>query len=131
MPARISLVVTSLCMVGAAALATAPGAAAGDGETDRGGCRGDSTSSYRLRVSADGNGRLTVVGSVFSEDDDVWEWRMRHNDDFSAKGEVRAKDADRSFRISRSMIDLGGADDIEFRAENTANGVICKGEVIF
>ena len=66
---------------------------------------------------------------VFSEDDDVWEWKLKHNDDVSAKGTVKARDADRSFRIIRDMVDFSGTDDIDFRGENTVTGEVCRASV--
>jgi len=117
-------------VLGVAALATAPFAAARDGEeVDRGAC---SDSSWkRLRVVVDGNGRLDVIGSVWSDDEDLWTWRMLHDGDVSANGEVRAKDADRSLRIRRSMINFAGPDHIVFRAMNSRTDEVCRAEVDF
>jgi hypothetical protein len=121
-------------VLGAAALAGAPGALASDGETakDVDSCQGSST--YKLKVTLlDGNSsRLQVVGAVFSSDDDVWSWKLRHDGDLSAAGEVRARDdIDRSFRVSRTMINFDGNDNVVFRAENNRSGEVCKGEVSF
>lgn len=122
-------IVLSLAL-SAAALTFAPGALASDGGTakDVDDCSGPST--YKLRVLLDENDRLDVVGVVWSNDDDLWAWKFRHNDDLSAKGDVRANgDADRSFRIQRSMYDLPGTDNVVFRAENLRTGEVCRGEV--
>lgn len=84
------------------------------------------TSVVKLRAVDAGNGVIQVSASVFSEDDDTWDWRMRHNGDLSYKGTVKAKDADRSFRIVREMADFSGVDDIAFRAQNNATNEICS-----
>ncbi|MBC9733862.1 hypothetical protein [Nocardioides marmotae] len=89
-----------------------------------GNCQGDSR--VKLRTTLMTNGEIEVVGVVFSDDDDLWSWKFKHNDDFSFMGDVRAKDADRSFRIVRFMIDLGGPDDVLFRAQNQKTGEACK-----
>jgi len=119
-------------VLGAAALNSAPvlasdGGAAKDNGPVRTRC--ELGSSVRLNIKPiDGNGdRFNVIGAVFSDDDDVWVWTMRHNGDVSAQGDVRARDdIDRSFRISRSMLDYYGLDDIAFRAENQRTGEVCK-----
>ena len=84
------------------------------------------TSDVKLKAEPDGTGVITVTAVVFSQDDDVWDWRLKRNDEVSAKGSVKAKDADRSFRIIRSMVDPAGTDDIGFRAQNTATGEVCS-----
>jgi hypothetical protein len=125
MSPRSILVVTLSSVLGAAALAIAPFAVAGDDDgVARGAC--SQTSTKRLRVVPDEEGRLDVIGVVWSQDDDLWEWRMTHDGDISARGEVRADgDADRSFRIKRSMLDFPGTDVIAFKAENTRTGETC------
>mgnify|MGYP003705466435 CR=1 FL=1 len=92
-------------------------------------CKGSSTADVWLRVEPDGAGRFDVYGTVYSDDSDVWSWRMLHNDDLSYKGEVQASDNEKSFRIQRSMVDLAGVDDIVFRAANTATDEVCRAEV--
>lgn len=86
-------------------------------------------SRVRVRATVLDDGAIEAVGVVFSDDDDLWEWKFKHNDDFSAMGEVKAKDADRSLRIVRTMVDVSGPDDIFFRAENNRTGEVCKLEV--
>ncbi|WP_460737302.1 hypothetical protein [Nocardioides ginkgobilobae] len=87
------------------------------------------TSSVKLKAEPENNGLIKVTAVVFSEDDDKWDWKMKHNDDTSAKGSVQAKDADRSFRIIRDMADFTGTDYIDFRAENTATGEVCRASI--
>ncbi|WP_341927381.1 hypothetical protein [Nocardioides psychrotolerans] len=113
-------------VLGVAALVTAPFAAArDDGEVvDRGAC--SDGSQKRLRIIPDDEGRLDVIGVVWSDDEDLWEWRMTHDGDFSAKGEIRAKDSDLSLRVRRSMLDFPGIDNVAFRAENTRTGEVCR-----
>ncbi|WP_143099774.1 hypothetical protein [Nocardioides psychrotolerans] len=116
-------------VLGVAALVTAPFAAARDDDgVDRETC--SVSSSTRLRVDSDGDGRLVVIGVVWSDDEDVWEWRMLHDGEFSARGETRAKDADRSLRIRRLMIDFTGSDVVVFRAENMRTREVCRVDVV-
>jgi hypothetical protein len=129
---RSPAIVLSL-VLGAAALA-APGALARDGGTAKDGVERkscDGPSDVRLRVGlVEGNiDRLDVVGAVFSADDDVWAWRLRHNGELSAQGEVRARDdVDRSFRVTRTMFNFAGVDNVVFRAENQRTGEVCRVE---
>ena len=125
---RSPAIVLSLAL-SAAALALAPWAQASDGGTvkDDDPCSAGSTN--RLRVSLDDDGRLQVVGVVWSGDDDYWQWKFKHNGDVSASGAVKANDNDdasRSFRIVRTMVDLAGTDGITFRAENQNTGEVCR-----
>ena len=101
-----------------------------DVEASKVGCRGGSTSDVKVKaVLNQAEGTITVTGVVFSDDDDVWDWRMLHNGSVSARGTVKAKDADRSFRIVRDMIDFSGVDNIGFRADNTVTGEVCRANV--
>jgi hypothetical protein len=126
-----------------AALVSAPGAFAGEGETakiDRraaepepefGLC--DGASRVKVRVEADTDGRLEVVGVVFAEGEDTWSWKFKHDDDFSARGTVRAREreVDRSFRIVRSMVNFAGPDVVTFRAVNDTTNEICVAELSY
>ena len=91
---------------------------------DKDQCR--ETSEVKLKIEPESTGVIQVTGVVFSDDSDTWDWRMKHNDDNSAKGTVKAKDADKSFKIVRDMADFSGPDEIEFRAQNNATGEVCK-----
>lgn len=84
------------------------------------------TSDVKLKAEDAGSGVIQVSASVFSEDDDTWDWKLKHNGDVSYKGTVKAKDADRSFRIVKEMADFSGVDDIGFRAQNNATGEVCS-----
>ena len=134
---RSPAIVLSL-VLGAAALSGAPalakdGGAAKDG-VDRDQCDRGTVSRARLKVDKlDGNStRLSVVGVVFSDDDDIWEWRMRHNGELSFDGRARGReDVDLSFRVSRTMINWDGVDNVVFRAENTRTGEVCRAVVDF
>ena len=133
-------IVLSLAL-GAAALTGVPGALASDGgaakdgwQVDRDGCDRSSTSSARLKVGfVDGNSsRLQVVGPVFSDDSDIWEWRLRHNGDLSDAGRARGReDIDRAFRVTRTMVNFHGTDSVVFRAENLQTGEVCRAVVDF
>jgi hypothetical protein len=130
---RVPAIVLSL-VLGAAALGSAPIALASDGGNatdDNGPVRKDceAGSSVRLNAKAiEGNAdRFEVIGAVFSDDDDTWEWKLRHDGDVSAQGDVRARDdIDRSFRITRTMLDFPGLDIVGFRAENLRTGEVCR-----
>ena len=122
----LSLVLGAAALNSAPVLASDGGAAKDDGPIR---LRCEQGSSVRLNVKpVDGNAdRFNVIAAVFSDDDDVWDWSMRHNGDVSAQGDVRARDdIDRSFRISRSMLDFYGIDDVSFRAVNQRTGEVCK-----
>jgi hypothetical protein len=128
---RSPAIVLSL-VLGAAALLTVPSAAGSDGgaakdDVDRTSCSGSSWT--RIKVAGiDGNkDRFQVIAAVFSDDDDIWAWKLRHDGDLSAQGEVRARDdIDRSFRVVRTMLDFAGPDDVFFRAENQRTDEVCK-----
>lgn len=122
-------VVLSL-VLSAAALSVAPALAKDGGvakDVERNPC--GASSSVRLRLEpVDGNAdRFNVIGAVYSEDDDVWSWKLRHNSDLSFWGDVRARDdIDRSFRVTRTMLDVSGVDEVVFRAENQRTGEVCR-----
>ena len=134
--ARRSPAIVLSLVLSAAALVTVPGAVASDGgtakdgiEKDRDGCDRGTTTSARLKVSTveNNSSRLLVVGSVFSDDTDMWTWRLRHNGDLSDEGRARGReDADLAFRVSRTMINFEGVDDVVFRAENQRTGEVCR-----
>jgi hypothetical protein len=112
-------------LVAASLLVLAPSAQARDDvEKNVNDCK--DTSSVKLKAVDAGGGIIEVSASVFSQDDDTWDWRLKHNDEVSYKGTVKAKDADRSFRIVRDMADFSGTDDIAFRAQNNATGEVCS-----
>lgn len=133
---RSPAIVLSL-VLSAAALATVPSAVARDGGAVKDGplrrdCERSST--FKLKVAqAEGNdARLQVVAAVFSDDDDRWAWKLKHDGDLSAQGEVRARDdIDRSFRVVRTMLDFAGPDVVLFRAANQRTGEVCKGEFTY
>ena len=134
-------------MLSAAALATTPPAFASDGgaakgdkvlsaqrmdentESTKKDC--DGSSEVKLRVTVRDNGRLETVSTVWSDDDDVWSWKLKHEGDVSDEGEVKAKDADKSFKIIRTMVDFNGPDTVNFRAENTKTGEVCRVTQVF
>jgi hypothetical protein len=133
----LSLALSSAALVGASS------ALASEGETAKidyrasepvpefGTCTADSR--VKVRVEADAEGRLEAVGVVFSEGEYIWSWKFKHDNDFSAKGEVRAKDReiDRSFRIVRSMINFEGTDVVTFRAVNETTNEECDAELAY
>lgn len=127
-------------VLSAAAFAVAPSAVAKDGGTatdvqkDRDPCNKGTSTYARLKVTTleNNNYRLLVVGSVFSNDTDTWEWKMRHNGTLSDEGRARGNQDDGlSFRISRTMINFYGDDDIVFRAENQRTGEVCKASLSY
>lgn len=130
MSRRSTLAVMLSFVLGVAALVTAPLALARDGESvDRRAC--SEGSNTRIRVYVGDDGRLDVIGVVWSDDEDFWTWKMLHDGDVSANGEMRARDADRSLRIQRSMLNFSGPHDIAFRAVNNRTDEVCRVEVVF
>lgn len=121
---RAPRLVTVLMLALSLGLAGPAAQARKDPEVAKESCK--ATSDVKLKAEPDGTGVIKVIAVVFSEDDDVWDWRLKRNDEVSAKGSVKAKDADRSFRIIRTMVDPPGTDDIGFRAQNTATGEVCS-----
>lgn len=117
--------------VSAAALVLAPSAMAGGGEpaTDKDPC--EKSSTVKLRVTPQDDGRFEVVGIVWSDDDDIWDWKMKHEGDVSAEGDVKAKDADKSFKITRTMVDFVGPDKFVFRADNRRTGEVCRAALTY
>jgi len=123
-PRRAPRIVGALVLAASMVL-SGPGATAKDDfEVAKEPCR--KTSDVKLRAEDAGSGVIQVSASVFSEDDDTWDWKLKHNGDVSYKGTVKAKDADRSFRIVKEMADFSGLDDIAFRAQNNATGEVCS-----
>jgi hypothetical protein len=124
---RGPVIVLSL-VLGAAALVVTPSVAAGDDGTAKeinvNECERSST--VRLKVLLNEDGRLEVTGIVWSDDEDVWDWKFKHNDDVSADGDVKARDADKSFKIVRTMYNFTGPDSVFFRADNATTGEACK-----
>lgn len=119
-------------VLSAAALMLAPSATAGDGGTvkDVNSCSKDST--VKLKVETIDGDRLEVTGIVWSDDnDDVWNWKLKHNDDTSYSGDVKAKDADMSFKIVRTMVNFNGPDSIAFRAQDTRTDEVCRAELYY
>lgn len=136
---RVPAIVLSL-VLGAAALVSAPIAFAGDGgsatdvETDRDSCGADTATRAKLKVgTVDGNdSRLLVVGTVWSDDSDIWVWKLKHNGDVSDDGRARGtEEKDLSFRVARTMINFYGVDDVVFRAENQRTGEVCRASVSY
>lgn len=119
-----ALLTASLVLAGPSAMAKK-----NDGVKDKDKCR--ESSSVKLKIEPESGGILQVTAVVWSDDSDVWDWRMRHNDDLSARGTVKAKDADRSFKIVRDMADFTGPDEVEFRAENTSTGEVCRNTLTY
>lgn len=126
-------------VLGAAALFSAPalasdGRAAKDGNTEiqREACEGPGGAVTRIKATPiEGNSyRFRVVGTVFSDDTDVWDWKIRFNGVVTDEGRARGReDSDLAFRVSRMMIDFSGPDTIIFRAENLRTGAVCRATV--
>lgn len=128
-------------VLGAAALLTVPsGAAWSDGGTaqdvqkDTDNCDNGTATKAKLKVTTlDGNNsRLLIVGTVWSDDTDTWAWRLKHNGDLSDDGRAQGdEDTDLTFRVTRTMINFYGDDDIVFRAENQRTGEVCRTELFY
>jgi hypothetical protein len=119
-------------VLGAAAPVLATSVAwAGDGGAvkDVDPCSADA--KVKLKVVDQGDQGLETTGVVWSDDEDVWDWKFKHNGDSSFDGSVKAKDADKSFKIVRIMVNFPGPDSVAFRAENRRTGETCRAEVNF
>ncbi|MCB8956806.1 MAG: hypothetical protein H6529_10040 [Nocardioides sp.] len=122
----LSLVLSAAALSGAPALAKDGGAAK---DVDRDGCDTGTATHAKLKVETlDGNDtRLRVTGIVWSTDDDIWAWRLKHNGEGSDDGRARGdEDSDLAFRVIRTMINFYGPDDVVFRAENQRTGEVCR-----
>jgi len=131
---RVPAIVLSL-VLGAAALLVVPSAAWSDGgnaqdpETDRDPCGPGTSTRAKLKVgTAENNSfRLVVIGTVWSNDTDSWDWKLKHNGEVSDSGSSRGSiDSGISFRVNSVMLNAYGTDDIVFRAENARTGEVCK-----
>jgi hypothetical protein len=118
-------------VLSAAALTLAPSATAGDGGTVKDVDPCEKASTVKLRVTMLEGGQLEATGIVWSNDEDVWDWRFKHNDSLSYEGDVKAKDADKSFKIVRTMVNFDGPDSIVFRAQNRATDEVCRAELYY
>ncbi len=134
---RSPAIVLSL-VLGAAALSGAPALAKDGGVTrdgvDRDRCDRSTVTRSKLRVDRiNGNNfRVQVIGVVFSDDTDMWDWKIRRNGDDVFDGRARGReDSDLAFRVSRIMIDFSGPDDVVFRAENMRTGEVCRTSISF
>ena len=117
--------------VSAAALVLAPSAMAGGDEPAKDKDECEKSSIVKLKVTPQDDGRFEVVGIVWSDDDDIWDWKMKHEGDVSAEGDVKAKDADKSFKITRTMVDFVGSDKFVFRAANRRTGEVCRAALTY
>ncbi len=117
----------------AAALVLAPSAMAGGGEPakDKDPCENSST--VKLRVAPQDDGRFEVVGVVWTEDDDTWDWKMKHDGEVSADGTVKADPgAEKSFKVTRMMINWPNeSDSFSFRAQNRRTDEVCRAELVY
>jgi hypothetical protein len=126
----LSLVLSAAALSAAPALAKDGGAAK---DVDRDQCDPSSVSRAKLKVDfADGNtSRLVATASVWSDDSDVWVWKLRHNGAISDDGRARGREeTDLSFRVIRTMINWDGEDTVVFRAENQRTGEVCRAIVM-
>ena len=133
----VPAIVLSL-VLGAAALLTVPSTAWSDGgnatdvEKDWDSCGPGTSTRAKLKVGTldDNDYRLVVVGTVWSDDSGAWEWKLRHNGEVSDSGRARGnEDTELSFRVTRTMFNAFGSDDIVFRAENVRTGEVCRAVV--
>ncbi len=130
-------IVLSLAL-GAAALFTVPSAAWSDGgaatdvQMDKDSCGPGTSTRAKLKVGnlENNSSRLIAIGTVWSDDTDAWDWKLKHNGELSDSGRARgSEDTDLSFRVTRTMFDGFGTDDIVFRAENARTGEVCRAVV--
>lgn len=130
---RRGLAIVLSLVLSAAALALAPSAMAGDGEPakDKEPC--EKSSTVKLRVTPQDDGRFEVVGIVWTDDDDTWDWKMKHDGEVSADGSVKADPgADKSFKITRMMINWPNeTDSFTFRAQNRRTDEVCRASLVY
>lgn len=130
----LSLVLGAAALNSAPALASDGGAAKDDNvEVQREACDpGGAVTRIKASPIEDNSYRFRVVGAVFSDDTDVWEWKIRFNGTVTDEGRARGReDSDLAFRVSRMMIDFSGLDSVSFRAENLRTGAVCKATVYY
>lgn len=127
-------------VLGAAALISAPGALARDGgaakdnnaEVQKDECRGASDAVVRLKVVGieGNNNRFRAAAVVFSDDTDLWDWKLRVNGAVTDEGRTRGRtDSDLAFRVTRSVLNFPGPDTVTFRADNLRSGAVCRATV--
>lgn len=118
-------------VLSAAAFVMAPSAMADDVGTAKDVDPCSQAATVKLRATTRDDGRIEIIGTVWSNDDNVWDWRFKHNGDISFEGAVVADgDEAKSFRIERTMVP-SPPDNIIFRADNRANGQVCRAEINF
>ena len=116
-------------VLSAAAFAMAPSAMADDVGTAKDVDPCTQSATVKLRSVTRDDGRIEIGGTVWSNDDNVWDWRFKHNGDLSFDGAIKADgDQAKSFRVERTMVP-STPDKIIFRAENRANGQVCRAEI--
>jgi len=127
-------------VLGAAALLAVPSAAWSDGgnaqdpQVDRDPCGDGTPTRAKLKVGTTENNnlRLVAIGTVWSNDTDSWDWKLKHNGEVSDSGRSRgSEDEALSFRVSSTMLNGYGTDDIVFRAENLRTGEVCRTYVAY
>jgi len=129
---RRGLAIVLSLVLSAAALALASSATAGDGEPVKDKVSCEKQSEIKLKLQLNEDGRIEATGVVWTNDDNVWDWKFKHNGDVSAEGDVKADDeAERSFKIVRTMVNLDGPDLVVFRAQNRATDEVCKHDLYY
>jgi hypothetical protein len=123
-------------VLGAAALSGAPALAKDGGVTRDGPVRKSCSDNADVRLNSkpveNNNYRVQVIATVFSDDTDAWEWKLRRNGELVFEGRARGReDSDVAFRVLRTMIDFAGPDDVVFRAENLRTGEVCRNAISY
>ena len=131
MVARRGPAIVLSLVLSAAALAIMPSAMAGDGGTVKDTTNCSDFSNARLKVELQPDNRFEVTGIVWSDDEDTWDWKFKHNGDNAFDGDVKAKDADKSFKIVRPMVNFAGPDSFVFRAQNRNTDEICRVNLVY
>ncbi len=92
-----------------------------------GGCGGSAV--WKMKAKPD-NGRIQLEAEVDSNHvGQVWDWRIKHNGNTSAKGSSTTRGASGSFTVQRRMSNKAGTDTFVFRAVRRATGDVCRGTV--
>jgi hypothetical protein len=123
---RFAMLVTSGVFIAAAVAATAPIAAAKDGDVIRtGSCSG--AADWKLKLSPE-NGKIEVEFEVDQNKvGKTWRVKIKRDGEVLARGTRVTQAPSGSFEFRTVVSNRAGADTIVGRARNVASGQVCRG----
>ena len=123
---RIALILTSGLLVMGALAASAPTAAAKDGDViQTGSCSG--SADWKLKLSPE-NGKIEVEFEVDQNKvGKTWHVKIKRNGNVLASGNRVTQAPSASFEFRTVVSNTAGSDTIVARARNLASGQICRG----